>query len=105
MGTPSFEGGEVPKAAGALDRLRSKLAKCIDDHGGLSARTTSVKVQFLVRAEGRAEGVDVLEAKALSADAKRCVRDTLQRTKVGTPSSDPVGVTVVLDVDGASGQP
>jgi hypothetical protein len=58
-----------------------------------------------VRSAGIAEGVDVLEARGLSDDARRCLRDTLQRKRVGTPSSDPVGLTVELDFSAAPAQP
>ncbi len=97
VGDPAFENGEVAKAKGSLERHRAKLGRCVEENGGIRGSRGSLEVQFLVRAAGIAEGVDVLEAKAIGAEAKRCVRDALQRTRVGTPSSDPVGVTVMLD--------
>ena len=49
-----------------------------------------------MRAAGVAEGVDVLKVKGVSDDVKRCVRDAVQKKSIGTPSSDPVGVTVTI---------
>jgi len=105
VGEPKLEGGDIPKARAAIEKLAKKLAACADDDGGLAREGAKVRVQLLVRAAGIAEGVDVLEARGLSDDAKRCVRDTLQRKRIGTPSSDPIGLTVDLDFSAAPAQP
>ncbi len=105
VGEPKLEGGDVPKARAAIEKLAKRLAACADEHGGLAGDAGMVRVQLLVRAAGIAEGVDVLETRGLSEDAKRCVRDTLQRKRIGTPSSDPVGLTVDLDFSAAPAQP
>jgi hypothetical protein len=96
IGEPKFSAGEVPKAKAALDKLAPKLKACIDDAGGLAGTEGSVEVQLLVRAAGKAEGVDVVKAKGISDEAKKCIVTTLQKKTVGTPSADPVGVTFVL---------
>jgi hypothetical protein len=97
VGDPSYTAGEVPKAKSSVEKLASKLEACVDDHGGLeSAQGGSVELQFLVTARGVAEGVDLRKPSGVSADALRCMRDLLQKRGVGTPSTDPVGVTIGL---------
>lgn len=98
---PKFENGEVPRAEKFLGGATADIAKCIADNGGLTAATGSLKVQFLVRARGRAEGVEVLGAKGISAEAASCVRLLLKNKAVGAPTSDPVGVTVTLTLKAA----
>jgi hypothetical protein len=93
---PKFTSGEAPKAKAAFEKLRGKLEKCVDDHGGLSGESGEIVVQFLVRLEGIAEGVDVLRAKGVSPDAKNCVRDLIKKRSVGAPTSDPTGVELTL---------
>lgn len=93
-GEPAFENGDVPKLDKALAKLTSGIATCVSEHGGLSAASGSMKVQFLVRARGRAEGVEILASKGVGKDAEECVRVLLKNRSVGAPSADPVGVTV-----------
>lgn len=99
VGEPKFEGGDVPKAKAALDKLGKKIAKCVTEHGGLRDAKGSIEVQFLVRAQGIAEGVDVIGATGIDPDAKKCVRDALKKKTIGPPSSDPVGVTVKIELE------
>lgn len=97
VGEPSYTAGEVPKAKASVEKLSSKLEACVDEHGGLeSAQGGSVELQFLVTSRGVAEGVDLRKPKGVSAEALRCMRDLLQKRGVGTPSTDPVGVTIEL---------
>jgi len=96
IGAPKFENGEVTKVEKSLGKAAGDLARCVADHGGLSAETGTVKVQFLVRVRGRAEGVEVLSAKGVSADASGCVRHLLKNKAIGAPTADPVGVTVII---------
>ena len=91
-----FESGEVPRADKALGKLAGDIAKCVGDHGGLSGDAGSLKVQFLVRARGRAEGVEVTGARGVSAEASACVRVLLKDKAIGAPTADPVGVTVTV---------
>ncbi|HVY47522.1 MAG TPA: hypothetical protein VHB21_16650, partial [Minicystis sp.] len=98
IGTPSFENGQVPKAEKALAKLSEGIARCVAEHGGLTARAGSMKIQFLVRARGRAEGVEVLSAKNVSREARDCVRLLVKNRSVGAPTADPVGVTVTLSL-------
>lgn len=103
LGEPKFEGGEVPKAKGVLDKMAKTLGKCVTDHGGLRAAKGVIEVQFLVRAQGIAEGVDVLSASGVDDEAKKCVRDALKKKTIGPPSADPVGVTVKIELEAAAG--
>lgn len=93
---PTFTSGDVKTAKASIEKLTKKLSACVDDNGGLTGDRGHVVVQFLVRAGGVAEGVDVLDAKGVSPAAKKCVRELVQKRSVGTPSSDPVGVQIKL---------
>ncbi len=96
VGEPEFENGEVPNVPKTLTRAAPDVARCIADAGGLLGSTGSLKVQFLVRSRGRAEGVEVLAAKNVPEAAKACVRQLLKNKAVGSPTADPVGVTVTF---------
>jgi hypothetical protein len=98
IGAPKFENGEVPRAEKALTKAATDIAKCVADHGGLTAATGTLKIQFLVRNRGRAEGVEILSAKGLGPDAAACVRVLLKNKPIGPPTSDPVGVTVTISL-------
>jgi len=80
----------------SLGKASGDLARCVADHGGLTADAGTVKVQFLVRFRGRAEGVEVLSAKGIGAEASACVRHLLKNKAIGAPTADPVGVTVTI---------
>jgi hypothetical protein len=96
LGEPKFENGEVPKAQKFLESSSDKIAKCVADHGGVTGSSGKVKLQFLVRARGRAEGVEILSAKGVSDEATQCIRVYLKNRVVGPPTADPVGVTVTV---------
>jgi hypothetical protein len=97
IGAPKFENGQVTKVEKSLGKASADIAKCIADHGGLTGEGGgSMKIQFLVRSRGRAEGVEVLSAKNVSGEAASCVRVLLKNKAIGAPSADPVGVTVVI---------
>src|SRR5206468_3792149 len=55
----------------------------------------------LVRSRGRAEGVEVVTSKNVTAEAAACVRLALKNRAVGAPSADPVGVTVTFNLKAA----
>ncbi len=93
MSAPKFENGEVTRVDKALASIQTAVAKCVADNGGLSSATGSMKVQFLVRVRGRAEGVDVSKLKGVSSEAGECVRKLLKNKAIGAPSADPVGVS------------
>lgn len=98
VGEVSFENGEVPKAQAFVTASAPKIASCVGDNGGLSGDSGQIKLQFLVRARGRAEGVDVLSSKGVSDAALACITEWLKNRAVGTPSADPVGVSVTIDL-------
>jgi hypothetical protein len=88
---PKFIGdGTVPKVEAFLDKMKEAAAKCVADNGPVT--TGSIRIQFLVRLSGRAEGVDVQSATGVSEAAQHCVRDAFKHKQVGTPTADPTGV-------------
>lgn len=99
---PTFESGDVPRAEKTLIKLGDEIARCVAENGGLARSTGTMKVQFIVRARGRAEGVEVLSSQGVSPEAATCVRLLLKNRNVGHPTTDPVGVTVVLNFKQAS---
>ena len=98
IGTPKFENGDVPRTEKALTKAANEIASCVAQHGGLTAATGTIKVQFLVRNRGRAEGVEILGQKGVSPDAAACVRVLLKNKPIGPPTADPVGVTVTISL-------
>ena len=98
IGEPVFQNGEVPKVAKALGKSADEIGRCVASHGGLSGAAGSIKLQFLVRSRGRAEGVEVESAKGITEAAKECVRRALKNRGVGAPTADPVGVTVTVSL-------
>lgn len=99
---PKFTTGDVKKAKASVEKQLKKLKACIDDNGGLADATGVVDVQFLVRAAGVAEGVEVLKAQGIRDEAKKCIVEALKKKTIGTPSEDPVGVTITLKLTPAS---
>jgi hypothetical protein len=96
---PKFEGGEVPRAEKFLNGVLDGMGKCVADNGGLKADKGTLKISFLVRARGRAEGVEVASAKGIGTEAANCIRLLLKNRSVGAPSADPVGVTVTFTLE------
>jgi hypothetical protein len=96
VGPPSFENGEVKTLEKALTKISADIGKCVAEGGGLSGASGMVRLQFLVRARERAEGVEVLGQKGVTPAAASCVQNLLKNRWVGAPSADPVGVTVEL---------
>jgi hypothetical protein len=66
--------------------------------GALTKNEGTIDLRFLVRAPGRAEGVDVDKARGLSGDVVRCMASALARSYVGVPSDEPVGVAITVHV-------
>jgi hypothetical protein len=91
----SFYGGDVPHAPAALDRIKQDFANCSPDGQGLKGDAT-VTLRFLVRASGRAEGVDVVQAHGMSSDVVRCVASSLALRPIGAPTVDPVAVSLIV---------
>lgn len=91
-----FENGEVPAAEKALGKISKDICRCVADKGGMPKASGTLKIQFLVRAQGKAEGVEVLSSQGIAPEAGTCIQKLLKNRSVGHPTSDPVGVTVVL---------
>jgi hypothetical protein len=95
-----FENGDVPRAQGALERFAKKdLVRCANEHDWSPGKRRAngdahVVLRFLVRAPGRAEGIDVSGARGLSAGLIQCITSALANRPIGAPSNDPVAVSV-----------
>ncbi len=88
---PEFVGdGTVPKVEVFLDKVKKAAAQCVASHD--PGRTGKMKIQFLVRLRGRAEGVEVLSGKGFNDAAKDCIRLAFKNQRVGIPTADPTGV-------------
>jgi hypothetical protein len=88
----TFQNGDVPHARAALERIKKDFAKCAATEPGPANGTAEFR--FIVRAPGRAEGVDVARVRGVSANIVRCATSALTLRSVGAPSADPVGVTL-----------
>jgi hypothetical protein len=95
---PIFDGGDVPRAAAALERMKPSFLRCASTETALTKNEASLDLRFLVRAPGRAEGVDAGAVRGLSVDVVRCMTAALARSYVGAPSDDPVGVAVTVRI-------
>ena len=95
---PVFDGGDVPRAAAALERMKAAFSRCASVENALTKAEASIDLRFLVRAPGRAEGVDVDKARGVSSDVVRCMTSVLARSYIGAPSDDPVGVAITVRV-------
>ncbi len=95
---PVFDGGDVPRAASALERMKGAFSRCASIENAFTKNEASIDLRFLVRAPGRAEGVDVDKARGVSSDVVRCMTSVLARSYIGAPSDDPVGVAVTVRV-------
>jgi len=98
VAAPVFEGGDVPKLDKVLAKLTNDVGRCVVDAGGLTGKSARLELTFLVRARGRAEGVEVKRVKGVAESAGACVQKVLKNRRVGTPTEDPVGVTVTFEL-------
>jgi len=94
----SFENGVAGRAHGSLKRVQGKMAECVDKEGGLKTQSARLKVLFLVRARGRAEGLIVASARNIPPKVVRCITKVIEAQPVGAPSNDPVGVTALIEL-------
>jgi len=100
VGPVLVDEGKLPLAEKKLAAPRDRYLECVGKHGGLAAKTGEVRVRFLVRARGRAEGVSVTKRSNVSPDAARCIADVVDRRLVGTPDAPMVGATVIVKFSG-----
>jgi hypothetical protein len=91
----AFDGGDVPRAPAALERIKKDFARCIENAPAPKA-DASIELKFLVRGPGRAEGVDVVQSRGVPSDIVRCVTSSLSGRPVGAPTNDPVVVSVTI---------
>lgn len=96
VGEVTVSDGKLPLAHKKLQAPKERYAKCIADHGGMSAASATASLKFLVRERARAEGVQVAEAKGMSREAAKCIADVVDRRWVGVPDAPIVTVTVVI---------
>jgi len=101
VGPVTVDAGTLPQAEKKLGLPKDRYIDCVNKHGGLSASSAEVKVRFLVRARGRAEGVSVASHRGMSQAAARCIADVIDRRAVGTPEREMVGATIVVKVSAA----
>jgi hypothetical protein len=93
----TFENGDVPRAASTLERAKKDLARCaVTDNPRDDGRERLIRLRFIVRAPGRAEGVDVVQVRDMSPDMARCVVLAMKNRFVGHPSDDPVSVELTF---------
>lgn len=94
----AFENGVVARAQRALERAADEMAECVLTQGGLKMPSARLKVMFLVRARGRAEGIIVASARNIPPRVVRCITTLIETEPVGPPSNDPVGVTALIEL-------
>lgn len=94
----SFENGVIGRAHRSLKRVQGKMAECVDKEGGLKSQSARLKLLFLVRAQGRAEGLIVASSRNIPPKVVRCITKTIEHLPVGAPSNDPVGVTALIEL-------
>jgi hypothetical protein len=90
--------GELPLAKKKLGAPLDRYAKCVAEHGGLTASVGQVEVRFLVRERGRAEGVSLGKFQGMSEAAASCVAQVVDRRPTGTPEAPVVGATALIRV-------
>lgn len=96
FGDLKVDEGSLPEAIKQLGRVTKRLEACVQDHGGLTRDEGELRVRFLVRERGRAEGVEVERRKAMSEKAGKCVADVIDRRLVGHPSVPITGASLEL---------
>jgi hypothetical protein len=94
----SFENGVVGRAHGSLKKLSTKMAECVATEGGLKVQSARLKLMFLVRSRGRAEGMIVASARNVPPKVVRCITRAVEAHPIGTPSNEPVGVTALIEL-------
>ncbi len=90
--------GELPVAKKKLAVPLDRYADCVRVHGGLTAAEGEVRVRFLVRERGRAEGVSVESKKGLGDQAARCIADVVDRRPTGIPDAPLTGAVAIIRV-------
>lgn len=94
----SFENGVVSGAMQTIENKTDAMVECLINEGGLRTESARLKLLFLVRPAKRAEGMIVASARNIPLPVVRCIKDLLHHKHIGTPSNDPVGVTLLLEL-------
>lgn len=91
------EGSLATEAAiKSLSKGQKKMEACVQEHGGLTRDPGELRVRFLVRERGIAEGVGVERRRGMSEKAGKCVAEVIDRRRVGHPSVPITGATLEL---------
>ena len=98
-GGAQVRGRRGPSRRKIVNGLLEGIGKCVAEHGGLKGAKGKLELTFLVRARGRAEGVEIDNAKGISEEAASCVRLLVKNRAVGAPSADPVGVKATFSFE------
>lgn len=98
FGELKVDEGSLSAAAAikSLSKGRKKMEACVQEHGGLTHDPGELRVRFLVRERGIAEGVGVERRKGMSEKAGKCVAEVIDRRRVGHPSVPITGATLEL---------
>ena len=96
IGPVSVESGKLPEALKKLRAAKDRFKSCVNYQGALTQPNSEVRIRFLVRERGRAEGVTVTSRQGVSAKAAKCLADVVDRRNVGTPDEPMVGASVVI---------
>ena len=94
----SFENGVVGGALRSLRDRTDEMAKCVEDKGGLRAESARLKLLFFVRADRKASGIITASARNIPVPVVRCIRKLILEGTVGRPSTNPVGVKVLIEL-------
>lgn len=94
----SFENGSVGGALRNVKAKRDEIGACVLDNGGLRAPTARLKFLFFVGKSQKPTGMIVASAKNVPTQVVRCVRRVLEKTTIGRPSTDAVGVTLLIEL-------
>lgn len=86
----------------SLSKGQKKMEACVQEHGGLTHDPGELRVRFLVRERGIAEGVGVERRRGMSEKAGKCVALVIDRRRVGHPSVPITGATLELSFTRAS---
>jgi hypothetical protein len=98
IGPVSVESGKLPDALKKLKAAKDRFKSCVSYQGAVTQPSAEVRIRFLVRERGRAEGVTVTGRQGITAKAARCLADVVDRRNVGTPDEPMVGATVLIKI-------
>ena len=100
----SFENGHASGVQRGLRSKRDEIATCMTDHGGLKVASARLKLLFFVGANQKPTGMVVASAKNIPSPIVRCIRGVVEKTQMGRPSSEAVGVTAVIELKNDGGK-